>query len=104
SLLGDQVIVSDGRQVRREDGTLAGSAMLLNQCLKNVRTWLPDLGPAVVMDMATRTPARLLGRRRKGSVAIGYDADLVVLDRNWDIQLTVLRGAVPLEAAHERPA
>jgi N-acetylglucosamine-6-phosphate deacetylase len=92
SLLGDQVLVSDGRQVRRTDGTLAGSAMLLDGCLKNVHGWLPKLPPATLIEMVSGTPARLLGLERKGRVAVGYDADLVTLDREWNVSQVVVRG------------
>jgi N-acetylglucosamine-6-phosphate deacetylase len=92
SQLGDQVVVSDGRQVLRSDGTLAGSTLLLDECLKNARSWLRRLPPGVVLDMATRTPARLLGQQRKGRVAVGCDADLVLLDRDWNITQVFVRG------------
>jgi N-acetylglucosamine-6-phosphate deacetylase len=96
SWLGDQELVSDGRQVRRLDGTLAGSAVLLDGCLQNVRHWLPQLPPAIVMDMATGTPARLLGLQRKGRVAVGCDADLVTLDGAWNVTQVFVRGeAIP---------
>jgi N-acetylglucosamine-6-phosphate deacetylase len=42
--------------------------------------------------MATQTPAELLGLRSKGRVAVGYDADLIVLSDDFDVKLTVLRG------------
>jgi N-acetylglucosamine-6-phosphate deacetylase len=100
SLLGDQALVSDGRSVRRADGTLAGSAMLLDGCLRNVRHWLPWLGPAAVLQMATSTPARLLGLRQKGRVARGADADLIVLDPDWRVRQVVLHGQ-PLTVATE---
>jgi N-acetylglucosamine-6-phosphate deacetylase len=92
SLLGDQVVVSDGRQVRRSDGTLAGSAVLLDECLKNAHAWLPKLPPGTLMDMVSRTPARLLGQQRKGRVAVGCDADLVTLDSDWNVSHTFVRG------------
>jgi N-acetylglucosamine-6-phosphate deacetylase len=90
--LGDQEVVSDGRVVRRGDGTLAGSAMLLDDCLRNARAWLPDLPPATLVKMATQTPAAVLGRARKGRVAVGCDADIVVLADDFSVQLTMVRG------------
>jgi N-acetylglucosamine-6-phosphate deacetylase len=91
--LGDQMVISDGRLVRRTDGTLAGSAMLLDGCVCNARAWLPDLAPATLIRMATQTPAELLGLTHKGRVAAGYDADLVVLDDDFNVTLTYVRGA-----------
>jgi N-acetylglucosamine-6-phosphate deacetylase len=95
--LGDQTVVSDGLVVRRADGTLAGSALLLDGGLRNARAWLPWLPPAVVVRMATQTPAEALGGEvaaRKGRIAPGYDADLAILDADWHVVSTVVRGAV----------
>ena len=66
-------------QVRRTDGTLAGSAMLLDGCLRNARAWLPWLSAAEVVRMATQTPADALGLRHRPRPG-GGAADLVVLD------------------------
>lgn len=92
SLLGDQTVISDGRVVRRADGTLAGSAMLLDGCLRNARGWLPDVPPGTLLKMATLTPAALLGLERKGRVAVGCDADLIVLDVDFNVRQTLVRG------------
>jgi N-acetylglucosamine-6-phosphate deacetylase len=92
SRLGDQIVISDGRSVRRADGTLAGSASLLDACLRNVRAWLPDVAPATLIQMATSTPARLVGRFDKGRVAPGCDADLIVLNGKFEIVSTFARG------------
>ncbi|MGI9146637.1 MAG: N-acetylglucosamine-6-phosphate deacetylase [Chloroflexota bacterium] len=92
--LGTQSLVSDGEVVRHADGTLAGSARLLDFGLRNVRAWLPAMPPGQLVDMATRTPANLLGLRHKGRVAVGCDADLIVLDADFGVLSTFVRGEV----------
>ena len=47
--------------------------------------------------MATTSPARVLGLARKGRVAAGYDADLVVLDASLGVVATYV-GGVKVEA------
>ena len=101
SVLGDRVVVSDGRTVRRTDGTLAGSALLLDACLRTAREWLPDLALAEVVRMATQTPAEALGLRTKGRVAVGQDADLVVLDTNCQVRQTIVGGVTVASAPVE---
>ena len=105
SVLGDQSVVSDGHSVRRDDGTLAGSAMLLDGCLRNARACLPWLSVAEVVRMATQTPADVLGVHRKGRVAVGLDADLVVLDPDLRVKQTLIGGQVVsvCQPEEERP-
>ena len=92
--LGEQTVISDGHSVRRADGTLAGSAMLLDGCLRQARRWLAGLSPAEVICMATTTPADLLGLHHKGRIATGADADLIVLNDDWTVRLTLVGGEV----------
>jgi len=93
--LGDQEVISDGRVVRRADGTLAGTAVSLDECLRNARGWLTRLPPAALIQMATSTPASVLGptvAARKGRIAPGYDADAILLDKEWNVVRTYVRG------------
>jgi N-acetylglucosamine-6-phosphate deacetylase len=56
---------------------------------------------AVAVDTASRVPAGVLGlERRKGRIAEGYDADLVLLDGDGAVHTTIVAGAV----VHRKPA
>ena len=44
--------------------------------------------------MATETPAAVLGLTRKGRMASGMDADLVLLDERFEVQWTMVGGDV----------
>jgi len=81
-MLGQDVIeVRQGRAVLA-DGTMAGSILTLDGAVRNLVRWCQvPLVDAVFM--ATAAPAAVLGLdHRRGMIRAGYDADLVVLDRN----------------------
>ena len=101
SVLGEQILISAGGTVRRRDGTLAGSALLLDGCLRTARGWLRELPLAKVVRMATQTPAEALGVRTKGRIAVGQDADFVVLDDSCRVRQTVVGGVVVPSASVE---
>jgi len=93
ALLGHDVIVKDG-SARLVDGTLAGSAATMNQCVRHVHhdvgTSLPD-----AIKMATLNPARAMGfSNRLGSIAIGKDASLTVIDDDINVYLTMVKGNI----------
>src|SRR3954452_10271231 len=73
------VQVRDGRAVTPE-GSLAGSTLTMDAAVRNAQRWLrAPLGTAVAL--ASLHPARVLRLDgRKGRLAAGHDADLVVLD------------------------
>lgn len=79
SLGGQQVLVRGG-EARLEDGTLAGSTLVLDQAVRNLvrlcQIPLPD-----AISMAAATPAAAIGLdAAKGRIRAGYDADLTILD------------------------
>ena len=88
---GDAVFVKTGRAAR-QDGTLAGSVLRLPDAIKNIVQY----SSCTLMDavqMASFNPARLLSLdRRKGSIEIGKDADLVILNAALEVQLTMREG------------
>jgi N-acetylglucosamine-6-phosphate deacetylase len=66
---------------RRDDGTISGAGTLLDEGVR--RMIAAGVDPAVVLDAATRVPARALGRGDLGCLVPGACADLVVWDEAW---------------------
>ena len=95
--LGDQrVVVADGA-VRLADGTLAGSAASVIDCLRVLRSATGcDLDDAVAT--ATATPADLVGDRSRGRIAAGLRGDLTVVDEDLVPVVTVVGGVVAYDA------
>jgi N-acetylglucosamine-6-phosphate deacetylase len=92
-LVGHTVTVKDG-QARLADGTLAGSTATLNQCLRNVnqKVGVPLLE---AVKMASLNPARAMGfANRLGSLAVGKDASLAVIDEEVKVYLTMVKGKI----------
>ncbi len=91
--LSGRTVFSDGRVVRLQDGTLAGSAASMPDLLR-VMAGLPGMNATKAVQLATAVPARVLGERRLGRIAAGACADLVVFDADLNARLTMIRGAV----------
>ncbi|MGQ9700084.1 MAG: N-acetylglucosamine-6-phosphate deacetylase [Candidatus Bipolaricaulaceae bacterium] len=79
---------------RLSDGTLAGSTLTMDRAVKNFMEFTGCSLPEAVR-CATLNPARLLGLdRRKGSLAVGKDADLVIFDEDLTVHYTILAGKI----------
>lgn len=91
------VTIHDGA-VRLSDGTLAGSILTMAQALANVQA-ASGRGLGEVWPMASLNAARAIGvSAHKGSLELGKDADLVLLDEDYAVNLTVAEGEVVYEA------
>lgn len=88
---GHQVKVVGG-VAQLADGTLASSTVTMNEALKNTVELGISLWDAVTM--ASRTPANILGLHQKGRIAPGADADLVLLDEDFQVVWTMIGGNV----------
>lgn len=91
--LSGRPVLSDGRVVRLEDGTLAGSAATMPDLVR-LMARTPGIGVARAIKLASAVPARVLGERRLGRITVGACADLVVLDPDLTVRLTMIRGVV----------
>ena len=90
-VLSGRSVVSDGRVVRLPDGTLAGSAASMSDLLR-VMARLPGLSAARAINFASTVPARVIGERSMGRIRAGSCADLVVLDSDLRVRMTMIRG------------
>ncbi|MGC8786590.1 MAG: N-acetylglucosamine-6-phosphate deacetylase [Anaerolineae bacterium] len=92
-LVGYKVSVKEGRATL-PDGTLAGSTAMLNQCVRNVHQKVGVPLPEAVK-MASLNPARAMGfADRLGSIAVGKDASLAVIDEQANVYLTLVKGRI----------
>ena len=90
-LAGKKCVVKNGACFLADNGTLAGSASrlidLVRAMIRNAEVPLPD-----AIAMASRNPARETGLSDKGEIAIGKDADLVVLSPELEVLQTYVNG------------
>jgi N-acetylglucosamine-6-phosphate deacetylase len=93
---GRKVHLEDGA-VRLPDGTLAGSALTMDEAVRNAVEFL-SVSLAQAVCMATETPAAALDLDDKGKITAGSDADLVLLDAEGTVLETIVAG----ETVYER--
>ena len=90
---GQEVIIyPDGSAHLVEAGNLAGSTLNVNKGLKIlIEDALVPVNYAI--NACTSNPARCLHvDDRKGTIGVGYDADLVVLDKDYEVVQTYCKG------------
>ncbi|MDY0405077.1 N-acetylglucosamine-6-phosphate deacetylase [Virgibacillus sp. 179-BFC.A HS] len=93
---GQPVKVTEDRAVL-DDGTLAGSILKLIQGAQQMLR-LDKVSIADVIEMAAVNPAKQIGVfDRKGSIAVGKDADVLLVDDKLNIHYTICRGTIAYE-------
>ncbi len=91
SLGGQDVIVKAGA-ARLKSGALAGSILTLDKAIKNVYK-NSNYPLHEIVKMATLNPAKLCKvEHKKGIIKEGYDADLVLFDKNISIKKVIIGG------------
>jgi N-acetylglucosamine-6-phosphate deacetylase len=90
-MLGGLEVTVSGGVCRNADGVLAGSTLTLDRALRNVVALGISLPDAV--RMLTLNPASLLGIEfKKGSLRVGADADILLLDEGLHLAGVWARG------------
>lgn len=86
---GGLKVILRNNEARLADGTIAGSTATLLDCVKKAVEFGIPFDDAV--RMATATPAEML-KINKGKIAVGYDADLLLIDGNFNIKNVIIGG------------
>lgn len=94
--LGGQPVHVTETDARLSDGTLAGSILTMEHAVKNVVRIL-GIGPLEVAKISSGNAARQLGLSKKGSLAAGNDADIVILNHEWTVMQTICGGVIGYE-------
>ena len=93
---GEPITLPESGPPVRDDGTLAGSALRLDEAIGNAVGL--GIDPAVAVAAASRTPADLIGRGDLGRIAPGVPADLVWLGDDYRTRKTWIGGTAVYEA------
>jgi N-acetylglucosamine-6-phosphate deacetylase len=93
TLAGQRVDVVDAKATLK-NGTLAGSVLKMDEAVRMMR----KVGNCTLLDlmrMSSSNAAKRLGVfDRKGSIEVGKDADLVLINTDFQVQATICRGKV----------
>ena len=96
--LGGAKIIYRDNICRLPDGTIAGSVLRLNKGVWNVYQ-NSNIPLYECVNCASLNPATTLGiDDRKGSLEVGKDADIVILDEEFNVKKTIIGGKVKYEA------
>ena len=89
---GQKVYVKDG-VATLSNGVLAGSVLRMNDAIRNVKNVL-NISLTTAIDLATKNVANHLKLNNKGSIALGKAADLVVIDDELNVYMTIVNGKI----------
>lgn len=87
----NDVVVEKGDAKLVENGTRAGSTLTLIRALKNIVSWT-GYPVAKAVRMMSQTPAELMGWENRGRIAVGMEANLVLVDEEYHVLATFARG------------
>lgn len=92
-------LIANGEEVyldkcfyRKSDNAIAGSALTMIDSVKNIVSYGFTVEQAI--HMASTNPARIMRTSHLGLIAPGYDADIVIFNKNLNILHTIIKGNI----------
>jgi N-acetylglucosamine-6-phosphate deacetylase len=96
---GLEVIVEDGVAKLLDGSAFAGSVATADRLVRNM-VQLAEMPLTAAVKMMSLTPARIMGvENRKGSLVAGKDADILIMDEQVNVMLTMVNGYVVYRGA-----
>ena len=90
NLANSEVVHFENGVFADEIGTLAGSSLTMIKGVKNLVSWRVPEEQAI--QMASSNPARIMGFHKKGALIPSYDADIIVMDKQFNVLFTMVEG------------
>ena len=92
--LGGQNVIVKGSEARLASGALAGSILKMNEGLKNLIQYTGDILNNLWRVTSLNQAIALNIESQKGSLKVGKDADIVIVDDEITVQTTIKAGAI----------
>lgn len=90
----NDIVVENGDAKLKSDGTRAGSTLTMDKALRNIIKFT-DRELENVIGFMTINPARAIGvDNKKGSIDIGKDGDVVIIDNSYNPIYTIVGGKI----------
>ncbi|MHC4873949.1 MAG: N-acetylglucosamine-6-phosphate deacetylase [Planctomycetota bacterium] len=91
---GQEAVIENGVAMVPDRSSFASSITPIDQMVRNLVNAL-DIPRHDALNMASATPAKMMGIfDRKGSIAKGKDADIILLDDDLNVKMTICRGEI----------
>ncbi|XKI12924.1 N-acetylglucosamine-6-phosphate deacetylase [Sporosarcina sp. ANT_H38] len=91
--LGGQAVEVTHKDARLADGTLAGSILTMENAAKNMKS-ITNCTLSELVAMTSTNAADQLGLSHKGRIEPGKDADITIIDGDWNVQMTICKGNI----------
>ena len=92
-------LIANGEEVyldkcfyRKSDNAIAGSALTMADCVRNIVSYGFHLEQAV--RMASTSPAKIMKQDHLGIIAPAYDADITILSEKLTVLYTIIQGKI----------
>jgi len=87
---GDEVVFQGGCFHRKQDGVIAGSSLSMIRGVKNLVSF--GFPVEIAVRFGSANPAEIMRYSKRGSIMPGYEGDLVIFDKQFNVLATVIKG------------